>query len=94
MGKLVIIEGTDGSGKQTQSQLLNERLCNEGIKVKKISFPDYDSPSSSLVKMYLNGDLGKMHKVLMLMLLQVFMEWTDMLHLKPNGLKNMKMDML
>ena len=59
MGKLVIIEGTDGSGKQTQSQLLNERLYNEGIKVKKISFPDYDSPSSSLVKMYLNGDFGK-----------------------------------
>ena len=59
MGKLIIIEGTDGSGKQTQSQLLHDRLYNKGIKVKKISFPDYESPSSSLVKMYLNGDFGK-----------------------------------
>ena len=59
MSKLIIIEGTDGSGKQTQSQKLYERLVHDNLKVKKISFPDYDSDSSSLVKMYLNGDFGK-----------------------------------
>ncbi|CAM3389797.1 dTMP kinase [Pseudostreptobacillus hongkongensis] len=59
MSKLIIIEGTDSSGKQTQSQKLYERLVHDNLKVKKISFPDYDSDSSSLVKMYLNGDFGK-----------------------------------
>ena len=58
-GKLIVIEAGDGSGKATQTQKLFERLTAEGHKVKQISFPDYDSPSSSLVKMYLNGDFGK-----------------------------------
>lgn len=57
-GKLIIIEGTDGSGKQTQSQKIYERLYNEGINTRKISFPDYYSESSSLVKMYLEGKFG------------------------------------
>lgn len=59
MGKLFVIEGTDGSGKQTQLKKLQERLDKEGIEYLAISFPDYDSPSSSLVKMYLLGDFGK-----------------------------------
>ena len=59
MGKLFVIEGTDGSGKQTQLKKLQERLDKEGIEYLAISFPDYDSPSSSLVKMYLSGDFGK-----------------------------------
>jgi dTMP kinase len=58
MGKLIIIEGTDGSGKQTQSELLFKRLKDEERKIKKITFPDYDSDSSMLVKMYLRGDFG------------------------------------
>lgn len=57
-GKLFVIDGTDGSGKQTQLQKLKERFDKEGIKYKSVSFPNYDSPSSSLVKMYLNGDFG------------------------------------
>ena len=57
-GKLFVIDGTDGSGKQTQIQKLKERLKKEGIEYKAVSFPNYDSPSSSLVKMYLNGDFG------------------------------------
>ena len=58
-GKLFVIDGTDGSGKQTQFQKLQERLDNEGIDYKTVSFPNYDSPSSSLVKMYLSGEFGK-----------------------------------
>ncbi|MCD7818793.1 MAG: deoxynucleoside kinase [Lachnospiraceae bacterium] len=57
-GKLIVIEGLDGSGKATQTELLYKTLCDRGISVRKISFPDYNSESSSLVKMYLNGDLG------------------------------------
>ncbi|MCX7902874.1 MAG: deoxynucleoside kinase [Caloramator sp.] len=59
MGKLIIIDGTDGSGKATQTQRLFERLTAEGLRVKKIEFPNYKSQSSSLIKMYLNGDFGK-----------------------------------
>lgn len=58
MGKLFVIDGTDGSGKQTQLKKLEERLTKEGIDYKKVSFPNYDSPSSSLVKMYLSGEFG------------------------------------
>lgn len=61
MGKLIIIEGTDGSGKQTQTGLLYEKLCEiKGReKVKKISFPNYDSKASEPVKMYLAGEFGE-----------------------------------
>lgn len=59
MGKLIVIEGLDGSGKSTQLDLLPKRLSERGIDVKKVSFPDYDNPSSTLVKMYLGGDFGK-----------------------------------
>lgn len=58
MGKIFVIDGTDGSGKQTQFNKLQERLENEKIEYKTISFPNYDSPSSSLVKMYLSGEFG------------------------------------
>ena len=56
--KLIVIEGTDGSGKETQTKLLCEKLINEGYKVKKISFPNYESESSAPVKMYLAGKFG------------------------------------
>ncbi|WP_319371385.1 thymidylate kinase [uncultured Ilyobacter sp.] len=59
MGKLIVIEGTDSSGKQTQSEILYEKLKSEGIKVKKISFPNYESPASEPVKMYLAGEFGE-----------------------------------
>lgn len=57
-GKLIIIEGSDGSGKATQSLTLFSRLQRDGFKVKKIEFPDYESESSALIKMYLKGDFG------------------------------------
>lgn len=58
MGKLIVIEGLDGSGKGTQAQCLAQYLRDKGQKVREISFPQYDSPGSALVKMYLNGELG------------------------------------
>lgn len=57
-GKLIVIEGLDGSGKATQAQKLYETFLVKGEKVIKVSFPDYDSDSSALVKMYLNGEFG------------------------------------
>ena len=48
---VVAIDGTDASGKATQTALLAERLEKEGYKVKTISYPDYDCPSSGPVKM-------------------------------------------
>ncbi|NLB35753.1 MAG: deoxynucleoside kinase [Clostridiales bacterium] len=57
-GKLIVIEGLDGSGKSTQIELLMRRLESNGIKIRQIKLPDYDSPSSSLVKMYLAGSFG------------------------------------
>jgi len=59
MGKLIVIEGLDGSGKSTQLELLPKNLLKNGINCKSVSFPDYDSNSSALVKMYLGGEFGK-----------------------------------
>ncbi len=59
MGKLIVIEGVDASGKATQTQRLYERLAEEGKSLRQISFPDYDSDFSVPVKRYLAGDLGK-----------------------------------
>ncbi|MBQ8604831.1 MAG: thymidylate kinase [Oscillospiraceae bacterium] len=58
MGKLIVIEGLDGSGKGTQAQILFDTLEKQGRKVKKISFPVYSSDSSALVRMYLAGQFG------------------------------------
>lgn len=58
MGKLIVIEGLDGSGKSTQLELLPEGLKKRGIDSLTVSFPDYDHPSSTLVKMYLSGEFG------------------------------------
>ncbi len=58
MGKLIVIEGLDGSGKTTQVELLPEKLKALGIDSKLISFPDYEDPSSTLVRMYLGGQFG------------------------------------
>ena len=58
MGYIIVIEGTDGSGKKTQTERLYERLLGAGVKTCKFSFPNYDSPSCGPVKMYLNGEFG------------------------------------
>ncbi len=59
MGKLIVIEGVDASGKQTQTELLYKYISSVTDKVTKIEFPDYESPSSEVIKMYLNGAFGK-----------------------------------
>lgn len=57
-GKLIVIDGLDGSGKATQAGLLEEEWKRQGKAVRKISFPDYASDSSALVRMYLSGRFG------------------------------------
>ena len=58
MGKLIVIEGTDGSGKSTQFKALTERLRQEGREFKTLVFPQYSEPSSALIRMYLGGEFG------------------------------------
>lgn len=58
MGKLIVIEGTDGSGKSTQFKLLTQRLESEHRTFQKLVFPQYSEPSSALIRMYLGGEFG------------------------------------
>lgn len=57
-GKLIVIEGLDGSGKSTQEELLKKKLEALGIKFNFIKLPNYDDPACELVKMYLSGRFG------------------------------------
>lgn len=59
MPKLIVIEGLDGSGKATQAGCLVQRLNQSGKPALGVSFPDYNSQSSALVRMYLNGEIGE-----------------------------------
>lgn len=58
MGKLIVIEGTDGSGKSTQFKLLTSRLEAENRDFQKLVFPQYAEESSALIRMYLGGQFG------------------------------------
>ena len=59
MGKFIVIDGLDGSGKGTQSEILKKRFEAAGKKVRLLSFPMYESEGSSLVRFYLGGGLGQ-----------------------------------
>ena len=58
-GKLIVIEGLDGSGKATQAALLAKALAAQGRKVRQVSYPNYQSEAAGPVKMYLRGEFGQ-----------------------------------
>ena len=65
MGKLIVLEGTDGVGKSTQFSLLKNRLAETGLDFRTVVFPQYSEPSSALIRMYLGGEqVGAINKVL------------------------------
>ena len=57
-GKIIVVEGTDCSGKETQTSLLVQRLRKEGRKIERLSFPDYETPTGRIVG---GPYLGKKH---------------------------------
>ncbi len=57
-GKIIVLEGIDGSGKATQAALLRDSLEQAGISVRKLSYPCYGEKHCSMVEMYLNGEFG------------------------------------
>ena len=57
-GKIIVIEGLDGSGKATQSKILSQALSDK-YNIRKLTFPDYESEGSALVRMYLGGEFGE-----------------------------------
>ena len=65
MAKFIVLEGLDGSGKGTQTELLRDYLKKQGKRVRVIDFPDYNSEGCALVKMYLDGKLGSDHNALL-----------------------------
>ena len=59
MGKLIVLEGTDGCGKSTQMERLAARMEQEGLSFRRLRFPQYAEPSSALIRMYLGGEFGE-----------------------------------
>ena len=62
-GKLIIIEGLDGSGKSTQIEILRKKAQQAGKRVRQVKFPNYAEDSSALVRAYLAGELGSLHEI-------------------------------
>lgn len=58
MGRLLVIDGLDGSGKATQTRILAEKFAQKNVKFKKVDYPNYESKACSLVKLYLNGEIS------------------------------------
>ena len=79
MGKLIVFEGLDGSGKSTQLEQFTKYLNEQNIKFRRIKLPDYDNPSSTLVQMYLNRPMSTHLPHLH------FMQWIDLRVLNQIG---------
>jgi dTMP kinase len=62
-GVFIVLEGSDGSGKTTQFELLKKRLIGAGYEVEVFDFPRYEKPSSHFVRQYLNGEYGSASSV-------------------------------
>ena len=76
MGRLAVIDGLDGCGKQTQTELLATCLRQEGIPVKQITFPTY-TRSSAPIELYLSGELGALDEVNVERLAQYIKRYSD-----------------
>ena len=63
VGKLIVLEGLDSSGKETQTELLIRALKQKNIQVEKVDFPQYGSWSAAFVERYLNGEFGTPEEV-------------------------------
>ena len=84
-GKLIVIDGLDGSGKSTQSEAVAELLRKQGTPVRLISFPDYGEESSALVRMYLNGELSASPDGVNAYAASSFYAWTATPAIKSTG---------
>ncbi len=62
-GKIITIEGGDGTGKKTQTRLLVKRLKKEGYDVETLSFPQYEKPTGKIIRAYLDGEFGSLKEV-------------------------------
>lgn len=62
-GKIITIEGGDGTGKKTQAEMLVARLRKEGHSVETMSFPRYNTPTGKVIRAYLDGKLGNLNEV-------------------------------
>ncbi len=74
-GKLITIEGIDGSGKRTQTDLLSRFLVEQGYKVKKLSFPNYEGLVGQTIASYLQGDYGDIDSIPQKIMSIVYFVW-------------------
>lgn len=89
-GKLIVLEGIDGSGKSAQYRRLCARFDEAGMAYHHIVFPRYDQESSALIRMYLNGAFGTHRRTLTLMPRPRFSRSTAMRPTAPTGARSMK----
>ena len=89
-GKLIVFEGTDGSGKATQAKLLCRHLEEEGTPFREINFPRYGEPSAAMVQEYLDGNLGKHPGDVNAFAASAFFPWTAMRPISRTGATSMR----